>query len=166
MRKLILPLFVFAAIAGWTSAQGPTASEHLKMLKTNRELLLELMDQGVEMSNANTSLKKAERCQKVAGQLSRAMKQANDRDDTERMSELGDQLAAIIGSGLMPNLQSARDHIPVGSAERAQITVVHRNVMENLNLAIPAEGKTTRSASLRSTRQKLVELSSQLGQPE
>src|SRR3954469_25157583 len=99
-------VFMLATLSAWASAQntsGPTtAAEHLKLMQTNRKLLEELVEEGVQLGDANTNLDRATQCQQVANRLTRELKNAVERDDADRVAEMSDHFSSLINSGFLP----------------------------------------------------------------
>ena len=63
MRRTMLSLIAFAALSAWVSAQGPSplsAEVQVKQFKSNRILIGSLVDRGIDLSNADNPLKRAE----------------------------------------------------------------------------------------------------------
>lgn len=167
MARTALTLALFAALAAWASAQGPvTMSDELRMLRTNRGLLTDLLDHGVKLSdNGGTPLARAGECRRAAETLGAALR---GETDEERIAELSDRLAAVVREGLAPNVRKARDEIPRGSpdydrlraeAERA------RKYLDDLGAALPQEGKLGRSPQVEAARRKLAEAAGRVSVP-
>jgi len=167
------PVFVlaFALLSAWASAQnGPTtAGEHLNLLKNNRKLLEELLDEGVKLGDSNTNLDRAAQCQSVAARLTRELKKAIDLDDADRLTEMSDHFSTLIQSGFLPNLATAKENIPVGSPEYPRLLAIHMDAAKNLDavkVLIPFEGKFAKKKGVQDARVKLQAAAAAVGQPE
>jgi hypothetical protein len=163
-------VLAFAVLSAWASGQnatGPTtAAEHLNLLKTNRRLLEELLDEGVKLGQANTNLDRAAQCQSVANRLTRELKNAVDLDDADRVAEMSDHFATLIRSGLVPNLDSAKERVPPGSPEYDRLVAVHANATKNLDAVkslIPADGKWAKKKGVDDARAKLQAAAASVG---
>lgn len=172
--KIRTPAFVlaFALISAWASGQnatGPlTAAEHLNLLKTNRKLLEELLDEGVKLGDSNNNLDRAAQCQSVAVRLTRELKSAVDLDDADRVTEMSDHFSTLIQSGFLPNLATAKENIPVGSPEYPRLLAIHTDAAKNLDtvkVLIPTEGKLAKKKGISDARAKLQAAAAAVGQP-
>jgi len=173
--KIRTPLFLiaFAVISAWASAQnasGPTtAAEHLGLMKSNRKLLEELIEEGVRLGDANTNLERAADCQSVANRLGRELKRAIDLDDADRVVEMSDHFSSLIQSGFLPNLETAKENIPVGSPDYPRLLAIHTtaaNSLDAVKLLIPTEGKLSKSLRVQAARIKLEAAAAAVGKPE
>jgi len=173
--KIRTPLFLlaFAMLSAWASAQnasGPaTAAEHLNLLKTNRKLLEELLDEGVQLGDANTNLDRAAQCQRVATRLTRELKSAIDQNDADRVAEMSDHFSSLIESGYLPNFATAKENIPAGSPDYARLRSVHADAAKTLDtvkILIPADGKLAKNKRVQEARGKLEAAANAVGQPE
>ena len=82
MRRTMLSLIAFAALSAWVSAQGPSplsAEVQVKQFKSNRILIGSLVDRGIDLSNADNPLKRAEACQQTAQTLALYLERAAGR---------------------------------------------------------------------------------------
>ena len=161
MKRTLLTLTAFVALAAWASAQaptsGPSVAEELKHLKANRTLLEDLVNHSVRVAEAETPLDRADRCREATGSLKRALQDAGD--DPDRVVELIENLAAMIKNGLVPTLARARQEIPRGSHDYERMKKLHVDVRQDLTLvqeAIPTTGKTAKSAPVNDARQQLL----------
>lgn len=171
MRRLATTLFVLIALATWAGAQSspaaPLASEQLKLFQSNRQLLENLVEHSVELVNADTPVEKVRVCHELTCDLGRALRDAADRDDPDRVVELGDYLAATIRLGLLPTIDDARRIVPVGTQaekELVELTARATNDAKNFELSIPAIGKVGTSAKVKSVRDRLNHASTELTQ--
>jgi hypothetical protein len=162
MRRLATTFVVLIAIAAWAGAQSnpsaPLAGEQLKLFQSNRELLENLVEHGVELANADTPVAKVKACHASAKDLGRALRDAADRDDPDRVAELGDHLSAVLRHGLVPTIDDARRVVPVGTAAEAELvelTLAATEDAKKFELSIPALGKVGTSAKVKDTRAKL-----------
>ena len=100
MKRLFFATLLFATFAALASGQpttpGPIAFEQLKLFKSNRELLEDLVSRSVDLANANDPLTRAKACQKATSDIGRAMGTAVRADDADRVAELGEYLTALI----------------------------------------------------------------------
>lgn len=162
LRRFLFAAFALTALAVAAGAQfapgGPLAAEQLKMFRSNRELLENLVEHGVELANADTPVAKVKACRESAKDLGRALKDAVDRDDADRVAELGDHLAAVIRHGLLPTIDEARTTIPVGTdaaKDLADQTDLATQDARRFELSLPALGKVGASVKVKDLREKL-----------
>ena len=162
MKRLFFATLLFAAFAALASGQpttpGPLASEQLKLFKSNRELLEDLVSRSVDLANANDPLTRAKACQKATADIGRAMGTAVRADDADRVAELGEYLTALMDQGLTPTLTDARRQNPVGSPGEVELVQFHERATleaEQLELSIPALGRIGTSARVKDARAKL-----------
>ncbi len=173
MTRFAATLAVLTALAAWAGAQSnptaPLAGEQLKLFQSNRELLESLVEHGVELANADTPVAKVKACRASAKDLGRALRDAADRDDPDRVAELGDHLAAVIRHGLAPTLDAARRVVPAGTAAEAELAEQARAATDDakaFELSIPALGKVGASAKAKDARAKLQLAGEALQAPE
>ena len=169
----ILTLAVVAAVSFWASAQttpaGPSAAEQLQMLKTNRELLEDLLDQGTRVSDANTPLDRAAECQRATDRLARELRTAVDRADADRANEIGEYVERIVVEGFVPNFETARRDAKPGSPDYERVKAMHREAtdsLDKLGAALPTDGPLSKSKRLQQAREKLADASAKLGKPD
>lgn len=161
MRRLAfttLVLLALAAVGSGQPAAGPLAGEQLHLFQSNRELLENLIEHSVELANADTPVAKVRACHEATKDLGRALKEAADRDDADRVAELSDHLTAVIRHGLAPTVTDARGVIPVGTPPFQQLqdlTAQAAADAERYELSIPAIGKVGGSAKVKDARGKL-----------
>ncbi len=169
MRRLAFSTFVLVALSAWVSGQpaaGPLAGEQLHLFRGNRELLENLVEHSVELANADTPVGKVRACHESTKDLGRAMKDAADRDDADRVAELSELLTAVIRFALVPTLGEARVAIPVGTPAYQRLrdlTELATADAERFELSIPALGKIGASNKVKDARGKLHEARGLLG---
>jgi len=160
--RLALALVTFASLSLWASGQGPapslSAGEQLKMLARNQRLLDDLVERGLGMSAARSPLARIEECRKTTDRLSDELRHAVDRNDSDRIAEIGDHLHLLVSDALVPNLREARDQIRPESADYPLLlereAQVQRSVNE-LNPLLPTTGELSKSRRVQLTREKL-----------
>ena len=171
-RNLLTLLFA-GTVSLWASAQsgtvGLSAADRLQLLKTNRDLLDDLLDQGTRVADANTPIDRAAECQRTTDRLAREYRTALDRSDADRAGEIGDHLDKIVSEGFAPNLEIAlRDSKP-GSPDYKRVQAIHRDAVQSLDglTATPLpDGPLTKSKRLRQAREKLAATTAKLGKPD
>ena len=162
MRRFATTFAALALLATWAGAQSsnpaPLAGDQLKLFQSNRELLENLIEHGVELANADTPVARVKACRESAKDLGRALRDAAGNDDADRVAELGDYLTAVIRHGLVPTIDDARKTIPAGTpAEQELVEQALRATEEakGFELSIPALGKLGASAKVNDVRAKL-----------
>ena len=169
----LLTLAVAAAVSLWASAQpstaGLTAAAQLQLLKTNRELLEDLLDQGMLVADANTPLDRAAACQRSIDRMARELQPAVARSDADRANEIGDYVERIVVDGFVPNFEIARRDAKPGSPDFERVKTMHAEAhksLDTLSATLPSEGPLSKSKRLQQARAKLADASAKLGKPD
>lgn len=162
MRRFATTFAVLALLATWAGAQSsnpaPLAGDQLKLFQTNRELLENLIEHGIELANADTPVARVKACRESAKDLGRALRDAAELDDADRVAELGDHLTAVIRHGLVPTIDDARKTIPAGTPadrELVEQTLLATDEAKQFGGSIPALRKLALSAKVNDVREKL-----------
>lgn len=168
----LLSLFAVAAVSLLASAQpgnsGLTAHEKLQLLQANRDLLEDLLDQGVRVADANTPLDRAGECQRSTDRLAREFREALARSDADRADEIGDHVEKIVVDGFLPNFETARRDSKPGSPDYERVQAMHRDAaasIDKLTASLPSDGPLAKSKRLQQVREKLADTSNKLGKP-
>lgn len=170
MRRSLLTLFTFAVLAAWAGAQGPpaplSAAVQVKQFKTNRILIENLVDHGIDLANAENPLQRAEECRKTARTLANYLERAADNDDPDRVAELASLFGEVVRDGLVPNLEAATREIRPGDPREPQLAKLRRQAGSDLSgvrAAIPATGKVAENEKVRAALQALDLLKGKFG---
>jgi hypothetical protein len=165
MPRVLFTLFVFATLSAWAGAQGPaaglSAAERLKMLRTNRMLIENMVDHGIDMANADTPLKRANECHRTARTLANAMQQAAVDQNADRVAELCGHVDAVLREALAPNLQQARRDLRPGSPDESEFKKLRESALrdfDGLRDAIPPTSKVAADAKVKEAFGKLESL--------
>lgn len=157
-----LTLLTFAAVAAWASAQGPapgrTAAQQLALFRANRPLLESLIDYAVKVSAAPDPVGRVDQCREAVAAVGRAVREAAEAEDTDRVAELGEHLSGLLADGLEPALRSAGDGVPPGSPSAEELAKVRAGTERELTQVLNAlrfDGPLGRSAAVREVRAKL-----------
>lgn len=120
MSRLLLILTVALGLIAVAPGQGgaplPTAAEQLELLSSNRTLLEQLLESGVQLSDAETSLDRVEASRSAIESMTAALTSAKDQPPG-RIEELADHLGTLWDQGFTPSLEVARSEIRPGSPE-------------------------------------------------
>ena len=170
MRRSLVTLVAFTALAAWAGAQGPppaqvlTAADQVKLFKTNRVLIENLVSHGVDLAEADDPIRRAEECRKTARSLANALRMAADAEDPSRVVELADLMGEVVRDGLTPNLDAARASLQPGDPREKQLRGVLDNATIDLDFAgaIPA-GKAAENPKVRDALAGLKDLRMKLG---
>ena len=171
VARYALLLTTFAALAAWAGAQGPapslTAADQLRLFKSNRALLDNLVDHGVKMSAADTPLARAEECRRTALTLATYTKRAATEDQNpDRVAELANLLGEVVREGLAPNLDEAKRTFPPESRQAKRVGELRDTTKHDLDAvraAIPA-GKVGDNAKVQAALARLAELRAKFGE--
>jgi hypothetical protein len=171
VTRVALLLVVFAALAAWAGAQGPppplSAADRAKLFKTNRVLLANLVNDGIDLAKAGNLVERAEGARKTARTLANYMQLAAEKDqDADRVAELAGLMADVVRDGLVPNLEEGRRTFPPESKNGKELAVVQKQLTEDLTFAtteaVPA-GPVAASEKVKAALARLAELKSKLG---
>jgi hypothetical protein len=171
MRRSLVTLVVFAALAAWAGAQGSTppldAATQVKLFKSNRILLGSLVGHGIDLANAENSLKRAEECRKTATTLANSLGQAASDQDPDRVVELAGLMRDVVRDGVVPNLNEAQSEIRPGDPRYTQLLKERDNATRDLdNLTkLPTDGKVGSSQEVKEAIAALLALKSSLVKP-
>src|SRR5580692_4317299 len=92
MRRFLVTLVAFAALAAWAGAQGSPpsldAATQEQLFESNRLLLENLVGHGIDLANADNTLQRAEECRKTATTLANSLGQAADDRAPDRVVDL------------------------------------------------------------------------------
>jgi hypothetical protein len=165
MFRLTTTLLVFVTLSAWAGAQGPapgiTAAERLKMLQTNRMLIENIVDHGLDMAGADTPLKRADVCRRTARTLANAVRQAADDQNTNRVTELCEHLDSVMRDALAPNLEKAKQDVRPGSPDESELKKLRASTLTDFDEfrgAIPTNGKVGGDAKVKAAFGKLESL--------
>ena len=155
-------------LAAWAGAQGKpvlSTADQLRMLQTDRSLLGTLLDDGLSLATAESTVAKADGCRRMTRTLVDALGRAAGDNDADRTVELGEHLEAVIRDALAPTLDEARGLIPDDSPEGRKLKQIRAKSVEDVNTAvaaIPDTGKVGDHARVRQTRDRLEMLKDRL----
>ncbi|MCE9567732.1 MAG: hypothetical protein K8U57_37505 [Planctomycetes bacterium] len=166
MVRLLLLLISFATLAAWAGAQGPTplaAEDKMKLFKSNRVLIENLVNHGIDLSDANDPLKRAEECRKTAVTLGNYVERAAKEDQNpDRVAELANLMGEVVRDGLAPNLDEAErtntPESPQGKRVKELLKIAAAD-LDNVPAGIPA-GKVGDNAKVKAALASLAELKS------
>lgn len=171
-RHLIAIGFIVAASFAARAQPTPaklSAAEQLQMLGANRELLEDLLEQGTNLTSANTPIDRAAECQRSSDRLARELRAALAKSDADRAAEIGDHFEKVVVQGFVPNLEIARKNSKVGSPDYERVRELHLDAtakIRALDAQFPAEGPLATSKRLQSVREKISGANAKLGPPE
>lgn len=160
MVRPVLTGCVLLVLAAWAGAQGPplTVDVQLRLLRENRTLLTDLVNQGVELSASDDLVTRTEMCERTVRTLGAAIKRAAEAQNADRVAELGDHLNVVVTEALIPNLDEATRMIDPRSPEAAKLKAVRSRTAGNLGDlrdALPTAGKVGDSDKVNDLRGKL-----------
>ena len=164
MGRSWLTLGVVGAVALAASAQGPaagrSAAEQLRLFRTNRPLLDQLLDQGLRLAEAGDALDRADRCRDAVLAVAAALAAATAEPDADpsRVAELSGHLAALVRDGFGPALAEAGEVHGPGSDGYKRLTDLRARAGVDLSKAQAAfrgEGAAGRSEQVRAAREEL-----------
>ena len=150
----------FLLLAAWAGAQGPplTVDVQLRLLRENRTLLNDLVNQGVALSASDDLVTRTEKCEDTVRTLGAAIKRAAEAQNADRVVELGDHLNVVVTEALIPNLEEGRRMIHPDSPEAVKLEAVRVRAKSNLGDlrdSLPTSGKIGESDKVKELRGKL-----------
>lgn len=168
MRRSVLTLFTAVALSAWVSAQGPpplTAEIQVKQFKSNRILIQSLVDHGIDLSNADNPLQRAEACRQTARTLAYSLERAADEGDPDRVAEFAGLFTQVIRDGLVPNLTKAKQMIVPESPDAKRLRKVNDQAKSDLDgvlKSIPTSGRVGDNDKVKSALAAIQELAVKL----
>jgi hypothetical protein len=169
MRRSVLTLVIGAALSAWVSAQGPpllSADVQVKQFKANRILIENLVDHGIDLSNADSPLRRAEACQRTAGTLAHYLARAAGNEDPDRVAEFANLYSAVVRDGLVPNLNEAKRGITdPKSPDAGRLRAVNeqaRRDLDEVRKSIPTSGKVGEHDKVKSALVIIEELAGKI----
>jgi hypothetical protein len=164
MRRTVLTLFLFAALSAWVSAQSPsslTAEIQVKQFKNNRLLIETLVDHGIDLSNADNPLQRADACRQTARTLANYLERAADEKDAERVAEFAGLFNQVVRDGLIPNLNESKRTIAPESPDAKRLRLVNqqaRDDLQTIRAKISTDGMVGDHDKVKSALRALEEL--------
>ena len=136
----------------------------MKQFKTNRILIEDLVDHGIDLSKADNPLHRADACQRTARTLANYLERAAGNEDPDRVAEFANLYGEVVRDGLVPNLEAAKKLITDPKSPDAlrlkQLSDRARGDLEGVRKSMPTEGKVAESEKVKSALQKINELAS------
>ena len=159
MVRTPFTLVTIAVLAFCASAQAPprapSAAEQLDLFGSNRVLLEELLDNGLELSKPHSMVERIEVCGNAVETLGNAV---GDAESPERMAEMSNRLSDLMNAGMVPMLNEAQRTISPDSDDYKALQHARERTSERLQRiqsSLPESAKPT-------TRKQLSELVDQL----
>jgi hypothetical protein len=140
MTRLALLLLPLLTAAGLALADDPaparSPAERLDQFRHDLGLVRELVDGGLRLAGEDDPLKRADRCNLLARDLSREVQQAVQALDHKRGERFGQGLEQLLVQGVAVNLTRVADH-PAPNAP--SLTEVHRLSAEAMAVMEPVQ---------------------------
>lgn len=149
------------ALTAWPTAhsQPPlTTAEQTRLFQAHRLVLGQLIDNGLDLARANSSLERVEGSRRLTQTLVQALSRAIDEPEPDSAIEYGNHLTRVVKEALSPTLQEAEETIPAESPEAARLKAIRQGSIEALSAAIAALPERGRLASQPPVRQLREEL--------
>src|SRR5262245_15737833 len=103
MKRLILLLLIFAAVAVLASAQEsgrrPAVTSRLEQFHRNQHLVQHLVETGLDLAAAATPLDRVDQVQKIANVFADEIHEASEDQDGDRTRELCNHLRILLSEG-------------------------------------------------------------------
>lgn len=172
MRRSLMTLTMVLALSMWAGAQGPPAqlpaATQRQLFGTNQALLVQLVDQGVEVADADRPLKRAEVCGKTALKLSQYLAFAAEDQNPERVTELAGLMSDVVRDGLVPNLSAAQKEIRAGDPNETRLIQLRDTVyrdLEDLPGRVQSTGKVADNQKVKDALEALAALRTSIKKP-
>lgn len=169
MARALLLLVCFAALSAWAGAQGPAplpAAVQVKLFKNNRALLDNLINHGLDLSDTDDPLDRAQECRRTAQTLANYLERAaTDAQDPDRVAELADLLGDVVREGLTPNLETAKQLFPPGTKRFEDVKQLRDTATRDLDAVAPTipAGKVAENTKVKDALARLATLKAALG---
>lgn len=161
-------VFVFAAWPTVHSQPPLTTAEQTHLLQAHRLVLGQLIDNGLDLARANSSLERVEGSRRLTRTLVQALGRAMDDPEPSYAVEYGNHLKRVVKEALTPTLQEAEETIPSESPEWARLKAIRQGSIEALSAAIAAlsePGRPARQPQMQRLREELANLRDDLSRP-
>jgi hypothetical protein len=164
MCRAMLSLFSFAALSAWVGAQSPAtlpADVQVKQFKTNRILIENIVDNGIELSSADNPLQRAEACRRTALTLANNVRRAADNEDADRVAEFTILFSKVVREGVIFNLDVAKKSITPESQDAHRLKTVSdqaRNDLNGIRNAIIERGNLSESEKVKNALKMIDEI--------
>lgn len=163
MARWVYMLVAFTALSAWAGAQNPaqpslSAEDKLRLLRANRTLVDNLVNDAVKLSAASDPATRAERCRDASVSLANAIKDAAAAENAERVAELTGLFGEVVRDGLVPTLDAAQQTVTPESPSGRKLREVRAAAavdLINLKAAIPASGKVGDNPRVKDALQQL-----------
>jgi hypothetical protein len=135
MRRLWLvpiPLLVAVAVVWADDRAARPVGERARQVQRDRDLIEELVNLGLRLADDEDALKRAGHCSGTAERFAREISAAATNREGSRALEMGQHLHDLLQRGVADNLRTAREQIPVGSAEEQTLNEVQHQTGEVL----------------------------------
>jgi len=168
MRRVVFTLVTGVVVCAWAGAQGPTPlspADQVKLLKMNRILIGNLIDDSLALANAGNETERAVACRKTARSLANALKAAAHDEDADRVTELAELMARVMRDGLMPNLDAATRLVQPNSPQAAQLAEVKKSALGDLDdiaAAVPLDSKLAGNPKVQESLAGLAQIKSRI----
>lgn len=97
------------------AARPAADAKRIQQLKRNRNLIVDLVDGGLQLSREDEPIKRANSCQNLARRLANEIRQAVNRRESARAAEMGQHLRDLLTGGIAQNVNIVRPKVQVGS---------------------------------------------------
>jgi len=131
MRRFLRRLLPALLLAGLVGAdEAPAPAERARLFERDRELIRELVEQGLRLAEEDDALKRADCCNGVARHLADEMRRAADDREPARVAELSAHLHDVLKGGVAANLTTAcAGPAPAASTFEKDLQEVHHHTV-------------------------------------
>ncbi len=160
MNRTLLFLMIFAGTAMWAGAQHGDASKRLEMLAKNRATIELLVDRGLDLGTTDRVVSRVDLSRQAADAVRRALADAAELQDADRVVELGEHLVKLFENGLVPTLETATENVHEGSPSMEELKKYRRLAAQDADSTTALDlhtGKLAGSGRVKDVSQKLAD---------
>lgn len=166
-RRALLPLAALVLSVLIPAHRSPALPplDEITQFHRNLALIEALVENSVRLVQDNDPLARAEACAQVGKRFLTEVQEAAAHREGNRLAELGQHLHKLLETGIIPNLQAARQQIPEGSTAEAkllEVTAAARELVEQFRTALQTAAERTQPGELREALDELLRKQAEL----
>ena len=162
MARCIYLLAAFTVLSAWAGAQNGApplnAEDKLRLLKSNGTLIDSLVNEGVEMSRADTQVKRVEKCRNASRSLVNAIQHAAEANEAERVAELTGLFRTFTAEALLPTIADANQNVPPESPDGKKLRELRDLATRDLSDVKAAIGRSEKASADARVKETLKQL--------
>ena len=148
---------LLAALAGaQASRPRPDGPDRIHQLRCDQSLVREFVDSALSLAAEQDSLRRADRCTRLAERLADEIERAAEEQKEYRVLELADQLQLLVRDAIAGILSRERSRMPPPSIREQELRRVHDHIVRILR---PVESRLHHIAGAEPGRRALEAIS-------